>query len=720
MFAAAVMAFFQSHTLWVNHLADGVAGLVLDCPEAPTNTLNGQVLSDLEEALDRVAGAGRFELLVLRSGKPASFCHGLDLELVGSLHAPDDFVALAQRGQSLCEKLARLPFPSVAVIGGACLGAGLELALACDYRVVVDRPGVALGLPQLELGLMPAWGGTWRLPRLIGLEKSVRLLLGTRRLSAREAMSWGLADDLASADDGPPPEFLAQPRKRDWKRFERHTWRQRLLEATAFGWRLLLRGAERILRERLPEGMPVQDEIVQALRLAASSSPEPALEHERQALGRLGASTACRNLLMLQRQRERQRQALARLAEVEHPQHIAFLGAGPTSLTLLFQAVIQGQQVLLRSRDEQHLGVALMQLLKRLEGEARRGALAPAQLNKCLSAIHGTFTWSQLDEIELVLDTTTGPLTEQRTLLYEAAAHAPDDALLACGGAAHPLAALQEGIPNPGRVAGLYFVEPLQRGSVVEVVRTAATVPETERQLVSWTAALGYVPVPVIDRPGRLVLRVLMPALNEAVLLVREGMAMERIDAALRRFGLAHGPLEYLDLLGLDVATELVQALQPLFADRLTFEGGFALMARQGWLGVQAGRGFYHYRGGQKHGVHTQAERLWRQHSQGEAAHELPPLSVPDQYRMVRDRLVALMVLEAARCLQEGIVADAEALDLALCQAFWPSHHGGPLRYARQQQASVASTWQELARLYGARFQPNAAIEAILRPPDKI
>src|SRR5581483_469457 len=150
-------------------------------------------------------------------------------------------------------------------------------------------------------------------------------------------------------------------------------------------------------------------------------------------------------------------------------------------------------------------------------------------------------------------DLATLPLAEQRARLHELAAHAPADALLACGGAAHPVAEQLDGVPNPGRVAGLYLVEPLERGSVAEVVRTADTLPETERRLVSWAAALGLIPVPVTDRPGRLVLRVLLPALNEAALLVREGMAAERVDAALRRFGLAHGPLEYLDQLGLDV-----------------------------------------------------------------------------------------------------------------------------------------------------------------------
>ncbi len=245
------MAFFQAKTLWVNQLADGVAALVLDRPRQRVNTIDAQVLEDLEAALAHIAD-GRFELLIVRSAKPVSFCHGLDLELLGSLHTSEEFVALAQRGQALCERLAKLPLPSVAVIAGNCRGAGLELALACDYRVVVDRPAVSLGLSPLDLGLPPAWGGSQRLARLIGLEHSLQLILGRWHLSPREALVWGLADDLAADADGEPPAFLAEPHKRNWSRFERRSWRQHLLEGTGLGRRLLLRGARRVLRDRVP------------------------------------------------------------------------------------------------------------------------------------------------------------------------------------------------------------------------------------------------------------------------------------------------------------------------------------------------------------------------------------------------------------------------------------------------------------------------------------
>src|SRR5438132_7176502 len=190
------MAFFQSESLWVNQLGDEMAALILDVPARKVNVLSAQVLGELDEALERIAAAGQFRALVIRSGKQDHFCAGADLQRFTDKLSREQVVALAERGQQVFAKLAALPIPSVAVIGGTCLGGGLELALACDYRVVVDKISTQLGLPEVELGLIPAWGGTQRLPRLVGLERALQMIVGVRRLGGREARDWGLADDI--------------------------------------------------------------------------------------------------------------------------------------------------------------------------------------------------------------------------------------------------------------------------------------------------------------------------------------------------------------------------------------------------------------------------------------------------------------------------------------------------------------------------------------------
>jgi 3-hydroxyacyl-CoA dehydrogenase / enoyl-CoA hydratase / 3-hydroxybutyryl-CoA epimerase len=691
------MAFYQSRTLWVNQLADGVAELVLDRPDARVNLLDTATLDDLDEAMDRMVAFGQFEVLILRSAKPASFCHGLDFDLLASLHTSDEFAKLARRGQELCARIAGLRLPSVALIAGPCLGAGLELVLACDLRVVLDRPGVQLGLTQLDLGLIPAWGATQRLPRLIGVERGLQFLLGGRRLSARQSVAWGLADELSDEEVGQLPQSIAQARKRQRLRFTYRSWRQRLLESTSLGCRALFRGAERVLRERLPEGMPAPWEALAALR--ASVLDGASLSYEQQAFARLGTGSAFQHMLSFQLWRARQRERRAELAAEEHPHQVAIVGTTAQSLAVVYQAVTAGQQVVMRAANEQLLGASLLSLVKRLETEARQGSLSSTELFKCLSAVRGTYTWTNFEAVELALVMATDSVPE---LVSHLATHAPPLALLAWPALGGSVGELQRGVADPGRTAGVTFIDPVGRGSVVEVVRAPATRPQTERRLTAWVASLGYTPISVADRPGGLVLRVLLPALNEALLLVRQGMSLARVDAALKRFGFSHGPFEYLDLVGLDVAAQLVSSLQPIFMGRVRFETGFARMAEEGWLGTRTELGFYHYAAGKRRIVHAEAEELLR--SQQEPAQPLPALSVRDQIMLVQERVVTLAVLEAARCREEEVVGDDETLDMALCSTIWPPHRGGPLRYARERANFVGMT-QTLAEQQGPRFE---------------
>jgi 3-hydroxyacyl-CoA dehydrogenase/enoyl-CoA hydratase/3-hydroxybutyryl-CoA epimerase len=208
------MAFFQTDTLWINQLSDGVAALMLDVPGRSVNVLTLQVLADLDQALDRVAAEPSFRLLVIRSGKPRTFVAGADVRELAGVASAEEAERLSRRGQQLFAKLAALPQPSVAMIEGACLGGGLELALACDYRVVIDNPRTQLGLPEVELGLLPAWGGTQRLPRVVGLENGLQMILTGKRLTAGEALRLGLADALVARVVGVPPAILKHPFKR--------------------------------------------------------------------------------------------------------------------------------------------------------------------------------------------------------------------------------------------------------------------------------------------------------------------------------------------------------------------------------------------------------------------------------------------------------------------------------------------------------------------------
>jgi 3-hydroxyacyl-CoA dehydrogenase/enoyl-CoA hydratase/3-hydroxybutyryl-CoA epimerase len=687
---------------------------VLDVAGHRANVLTPAILDEINEALDAIAGNDRFSLLVLRSAKAASFCHGLDSAWLAAHASPEELAGLAHHGQQLCDKLARLPIPSVAVIGGACLGPGLQLTLACDYRVLVQRPATVLGFSEIEMGLIPFWGATQRLPRLIGLENSVKLLASARRLRPTEALAVGLADALSAETDAAPPEFLAEPAKRDWSHFTRRSWRQRLFESNSLGRRLIFRGAGRVLRERLPDDMPAPWEAMEALRLATNNIDwAPGLEYERLATARLAGHPAFHNLLHLRMERERHRARAPKPESVRYLRSIGVVGATAAGLAFVQQALLRGCQVVLHDADKTALGYASLELHQAIfQEEVKRGTVSAAAALKCLGGFRGTAEWERFDELDLVLDTLEdGRRAERFRHLDEIVTPAT---ILASTSAADTATQLQQGLRHPRRVAVIHCAGSPGQEALAELAQADATAEPVLQRLEEWATAQGKLCIGVADRPGLLVMRVWMPALNEAALLLHEGMRPERIDEAMTRFGTAMGPLEWMDRLGIDTVIRLVEQLQPILAGRLTLESGFAEMVRQQMLGARAGAGFYRHAGRQRR-ANPSAIALWIA-GPGEAWVTRAALSRADQLDLAQRRMTSLMVIEAHHCLCERIVADASTLDFALATAGWAPHRGGPLTFARQLGADAfVERLETLTRDFGSRFTPPPGLrEAIV------
>jgi 3-hydroxyacyl-CoA dehydrogenase / enoyl-CoA hydratase / 3-hydroxybutyryl-CoA epimerase len=736
------MAFFQTETLWVNQLADGVAALILDVPGRPVNVLSRGVLADLESALDRVAADGSFRLLVIRSGKPGTFIAGADVHELSRLAGPEEAAALSETGQRVFGKLADLPIPTAAVVGGACLGGGLELALACDYRVAVAGPRTQFGLPEIELGLIPAWGGTQRLPRLVGLARSLQMILGSRRLGAAEAVRWGLADGLVDEKEEEPPECLAAPVKRPRKGLPLRTWRQRLLESTAPGRWLLFRGAARVLRRRAPDDMPAPWEALEAVRAGLKRGPEAGLAYEREAVGRLAASSACRNLVRLFLQREEARKPWQGKRGSGPPpiRRIGVVGAGTMGAGIVQLAVLRGCDVVVREPDEPALGAAIMRILTLFNQAVERGILAPADVPRRLAAIHGTTAWKGFADLDLCIEAVSEDPRIKRSVFREMEKHTSASTILVSNTSSLPVTPLGEDLQYPARVAGLHFFNPVHKMPLVEIARTPATKQEVLDELAEWVVGLGKTPLFVKDSPGFVVNRILVPYLNEAVLLVSEGVRIELVDQAMTRFGMPMGPLELLDQVGLDVAADIARSLQPLYEGRLEPNPAFELMKGKGWLGqkggtvrvdrpgkgkdgkpsaVQEGRavapvGFYrHGRRGSR--ANDEAAQLLR----GLAGRQIEPASPEDLMAEARERMVLLMVNEAALCLAEGVADGADAIDLAMVLGSgWAPHRGGPLRYAQERgYAAVVESLTALAQRLGPRFTPCAELRRLVATP---
>jgi 3-hydroxyacyl-CoA dehydrogenase/enoyl-CoA hydratase/3-hydroxybutyryl-CoA epimerase len=630
-----------------------------------------------------------------------------------------DATVLAAVGQALFDKVASFRVPVIAVIHGPCLGGGLEFALACDYRLVVDAPGTQLGLPEIELGLLPAWGGTQRLPRVIGLERAFNVILGARRLNPRDALRWGLADAQAASDKDVPRELdkLLQRAAKEGKRpktsLPRHTWRQSLLESNTFGRRVLFKGTERYLRRRVPDDMPAPREALEAIRVGMSQGMDAGLAYERDAVGHLALTPACHNLIGLFFQREEARKLPAAWKDAPAARRIGIVGAGAMGAGIAQLAALRGFEVVLQEVSEEALGTGLLKIAALFEKAVERHILTQDEANRRLASIRGGTQWQGFEDVDVVIEAALEDLDAKRAIFGELERRTRPDAVLATNTSSLSVSALQEGLSHPERVAGLHFFNPVHKMPLVEVARTPRSNEPTIAALARLAVALGKTPVAVKDSPGFVVNRILVPYLNEAVLLVGKGLTISQVDAVMTRFGMPMGPLELLDQVGLDVAAHIARAMPPAFAARFPANPAFEMMHQKGWLGQKSGVGFYQHRG-KKTRVNELAQNALRagHPSDGDMDAALPTAS---RLQQARERMVLLMVNEAALCWDEGLTADARQIDLAMVLGTgWAPHRGGPLRYAADRGPDeIVRVLADLAHRLGPRFEPCAALQRL-------
>ena len=719
------MAAFETKNLRMDLRPDGIAYLRIDVPDRPVNVLNQALLADLDLAFANLANESAARLLVIRGEKPSGFLAGSDLHEFAAIRDPAEAKAISAKGQTLFNRLASLKIPTIALIHGPCLGGGLELAMACDYRLVLDHAKTQLGLPEVELGLIPGWGGTQRLPRIVGLERALQVILGGRRLSARDAGRWGLAD----ATGGTESEMAARlgiltiEALRDGKRFlgglPLQTWRQKALESNPPGRFMIFRVAERMLKKRVPDDMPAPWEALRAIRTGLSQGMEAGLAAEREAAGGLATGLACRNLIRLFLQREAARKQFSGTGKrKDAPRRIAIVGAGTMGAGIAQLALLKGLDVTVKEVNDTALKAGLERLTSLTEKAVEKKILTKEAAQQKLSQLKMTTSWEGFRDADLVVEAVLEDLPLKQAVFRDLEEHTRPTTLLATNTSSLLVSQIQANCVHPERVAGLHFFNPVHKLPLVEVVRTPATSDETATALAEWAALLGKTPIPVKDSPGFVVNRILMPYLYEAVLLASQKIPAKVIDESMRRFGMPMGPLELLDQVGIDVACHIVMALKPIFSVRSdafpapeSLANCFVEMRRNGWLGQKSGAGFYRYQGKQKK-VHAAALDCLPKLADDSAPMILAGQPAAAQAIEARERMVLLMVNEAAACLGENLAADAGAIDLAMVLGTgWAPHRGGPLQYMLDRgKHEVIQALNALADRLGSRFRPCAAL----------
>ena len=693
----------------------GVARIVIDRPTDKVNAIDPPLIAALSRAIAQ-AGEAQPRGLVIASAKPDQFVGGADLAMLSRWPSASEIRDGSRAMQSVLNDLAAMSCPTVAAINGSALGGGYELALACDWRIAADAPSVRVGLPEVQLGLLPAAGGTQRLPRLIGLPRALDHILNARRLTARNALRAGLVDEVvhpAALEKAAVDRATAGVRRTpDGGRtaVERAaTW---LPPARA----LAIRQARSRVRAETGGRYPAPFRAIEAMAIGLAQGMDEGLAAEAAYFGELATSEVARNLIALFLQGLHQRRAAFEgLPAATAPEDIAVVGAGLMGSGIAQAAAIGRMRVRLRDVDSSTVGRGLAAVRKLTADAGRKGVVDRREGRRVVARVSGTTDLSGFHRADLIVEAVFEELALKRRVLAELEAVARDDAVIASNTSAIPIAEIARDARRPERVLGMHFFSPVHRMPLVEVIRPAAADPTAVARVVAAAQTMGKTVIVVRDGPGFYTTRTLGVMLGEATLLLREGARIEDVDSAMTSFGWPIGPLALIDEVGIAVARhagETVASVATRGAGRRDAGTGSAaagtavdepdavrLLADAGLQGKRGGAGFYRYDG---------KRRTPNPHVYALLGVDPRPGGPGSA---IAERLTLRFVNEAACCLDEGVLRGPADGDLgAVLGLGFPPFLGGPFRWADSRGAGLRDALRALAAKHGGRYEPAPSL----------
>ena len=662
---------------WQTHEDDGVVTLTLDRADSSVNAISRAVLDELEQIVERLAidmPAG----VIIHSAKPSGFAVGADIREFVEYAKQDSVRENIEHGQRVYEALARLPCPTVAAIHGACMGGGTELILACRQRIAADDDKTRIGLPEVMLGIHPGWGGSARLPRLIGATEAMPIMLTGRPLSARRALSLGVVDAIARPQDllGEARLLLRRPAARPFirraKAWASNTWLARQILAPV----MVKQTAAKVRKEHYPAPFALID-----VWKRGGSSIQQRLKIEASSVARLAQTPTAQNLIRIFFLQER----LKNQGSSVDPaiKHVHVVGAGVMGGDIAAWAALKGFEVTLQDREMKFIQPALDRARKLYEKKLK----TPEKIEEAMRRLRADVDGKGVAAADLAIEAIYENAEAKEALYAIIEPQFRADEILASNTSSIPLDELRKNLTAPRRFLGLHFFNPVAQMPLVEVVRHDKLDPAIEKRALAFCKALGKLPVAVKGTPGFLVNRILMPYLLEAMRLYSEGVPGPVLDREAKKFGMPMGPIELADTVGLDVCASVGKELAPFLG--LELPSGMDERLEAGKRGKKDGQGLY----------------VWQDGKPQKPEVDKDYVTPPD----LQDRMILLMINEAVACLAEGVVDDADLLDAGVIfgTGFAP-FRGGPIQYVRSQGVdALKSKLQELAQRYGDRFKPK-------------
>lgn len=683
--------------------ADGIAVLTLDRPNSSANVFDVATLHELDAHLATLEARADLQGLVIVTAKPKVFIAGADLNSFARA-TPEQLGEIVDLGHRVFTRLEQLKIPSAAAIHGACLGGGCELALACDWRAASLDPATKIGLPETQLGILPAWGGSVRLPRLLGLPAALGLILPGKQVAAVPALKQGLVDDTAH------PEYLEAAARRLLARGKRPAPRPAGWMNSALLRPLVVRRARQGVLAKTRGHYPAP---LKALEVCVGALGRPlaaGLALERAAFVALVKTPECRSLMSIFFLQERAKKLSAGAADGagRAVARVAVVGAGVMGAGIAQWTAARGWPVLLQDIGPAPLAKGLAAAAKIFRDATKRRVFTAAAAAAGYHRITPVSTAVPLDRVDLVIEAAVEQLELKRKIFQDLERRAGPGTVLATNTSALSIDAIADGLADPGRVVGIHFFNPVHRMQLVELVRGARTSPAALDTALRFVKALGKLPVLVKDSPGFLVNRILLPYMVESVRLFHEGCAVERLDRLMLEFGMPMGPLRLIDEVGLDVAQHVATDLQNRLAKPVPINDTLTRLIAKGWLGKKSGCGFYLFstKPGAKEAVNPEVAFV-----------QTAGLGAKQDDATLRDRMVLVMVNEAARCLEEGVVGAPEDVDFGMIFGTgWAPFRGGPLRHADAVGvAEVVRRLEALARDVAPHFAPCDRLRALAR-----
>lgn len=651
-----------------------IAWLIFDRADSKANSLNEDTLREFDQILNSLSQHNHAKSLVIRSGKKTGFIVGADISQFKTLTSAEEATALIRKGQEIFTKLEKLQIPTIALIEGFCLGGGLELALACKYRIAEDSPKTKLGLPEVKLGIHPGWGGTVRLPALIGPLKAMDIILTGRNLSAKAAKKMGVVNEAV-------PKRVLEKAARTYALkppITQSAFHFQQLADMAIVRPLLGKFFTHQLHKKVsPKHYPAPFKVVENWVECGLKLPQ-ALNKEAESIGQLLVSDTSRNLVRVFFLSE-QLKALGKGVDFK-PLHVHVIGAGVMGGDIAAWCALRGFKVTLQDQAPKLIGNAI----KRAHDLAKKQLKETALINEMMDRLYPDVEGAGIKRADVIIEAITEKLQAKQQLFGLLEKQAKPDAILATNTSTIPLEEIAADLKDPSRVVGIHFFNPVAKMPLVEIVKGQDTNNRTLNNAIAFVRKIDKLPLPVKSSPGFLINRILLPYMLEAVTLLEEGIPGSIIDKAAVDFGMPMGPVELADTVGLDICLAALEKLIDSVGGNIPPK--LREYVARGELGRKTGKGFYEYKN----------DKAMK-----------PKMNESDNISQdISNRLILRLLNESVACLREGIVESADLLDAGCIFGFgFAPFRGGPITYARfQGEERLIKLLEEFETRYGNRF----------------